>query len=97
MYIKSMAHFCDQSNAFSSMAQSDSLKIRPCTTVVFETSAPHNHVFATCSNGIFYDNRSCPADLVWDDDLKRCSTSSKTCPESRKLMDLLKDKRNNPN
>ena len=28
------------------------------------------HVYATCSNGRKYDNRPCPANLVWDDNVK---------------------------
>ena len=37
------------------------------------------NVYATCSNSILYDNRPCPADLVWDDDRKRCELTSTTC------------------
>ncbi|KAI0236321.1 hypothetical protein LSAT2_013114, partial [Lamellibrachia satsuma] len=29
------------------------------------------HVYVTCSNGIKYNNRPCPANLVWDDNVKR--------------------------
>lgn len=36
-------------------------------------------VYATCSNGILYDNRPCPAALVWDDRAKRCEFVSTTC------------------
>ena len=36
-------------------------------------------VYLTCSNGLTYDNRPCPADLVWDDNLKRCEWTSSTC------------------
>ena len=38
------------------------------------------HVYVTCSNGLTYDNRSCPADLVWDDNKKLCDWTSDTCP-----------------
>ena len=37
-------------------------------------------MFLTCSNGIKHDNRPCPADLVWDDVMKRCEYVSTTCP-----------------
>ncbi len=36
-------------------------------------------VYATCANGILYDNRPCPAGLVWDDNLRRCEFTSSTC------------------
>ena len=39
------------------------------------------HVYATCSNEILYDNRPCPADLVWDDNAKRCEWISTTCSD----------------
>ena len=38
------------------------------------------HVYASCGAGVFYDNRPCPANLVWDDKLKRCEYNSTTCP-----------------
>ena len=41
------------------------------------------HVYATCSNGILYDNRPCPANLVWDDSKKRCEYTSSTCNRGR--------------
>ncbi|KAI0207365.1 hypothetical protein LSAT2_007983 [Lamellibrachia satsuma] len=34
------------------------------------------HVFVTCTNGRKKDNRPCPANLVWDDNVKRCEWSS---------------------
>lgn len=37
------------------------------------------YVYATCSNGILYDNRECPSGLVWDDNVKRCEWTSDTC------------------
>ncbi|BFZ07479.1 hypothetical protein BsWGS_10518 [Bradybaena similaris] len=37
------------------------------------------HMFATCSEGVLYDNRPCPAALLWDDVSKRCEVSSTTC------------------
>ena len=37
------------------------------------------NVFATCSNGLLYDKRPCPAGLVWDDNKKRCEWKSDTC------------------
>ena len=35
--------------------------------------------FVSCSNGRYYD-MPCPPDYVWDDNKKRCSWESKTCP-----------------
>ena len=40
------------------------------------------NVYATCSNGLLYDGRPCPANLVWDDNLKRCEWESTTCGEN---------------
>ena len=37
------------------------------------------HVYASCSNGVMYDGRPCPAGLVWDDNVKRCEWTSTTC------------------
>ncbi|KAI0207937.1 hypothetical protein LSAT2_007383 [Lamellibrachia satsuma] len=37
------------------------------------------NVYVTCSNGDTYDNRPCPAGLVWDDNVKRCEWTSPTC------------------
>ncbi len=37
------------------------------------------HYYATCSNEILYDKRKCPANLVWDDNKKRCEYESDTC------------------
>lgn len=37
------------------------------------------NMFATCSEGVLYDNRPCPASLLWDDVSKRCEVSSTTC------------------
>ncbi len=39
------------------------------------------HVYASCSNERLYDNRPCPAGLVWDDHLKRCEWVSTTCSD----------------
>jgi len=36
--------------------------------------------YATCINGNIIDNRSCPANLVWDDTFKQCLIFSQTCP-----------------
>ena len=36
-------------------------------------------VYATCSNGAIYDNRSCPTGLLWNDNVKRCEWTSPTC------------------
>ena len=44
-------------------------------------SCVSEHVYASCSNGLLYDERPCaPADppLVWDDILKRCEYEA-TC------------------
>ena len=37
------------------------------------------HMYITCSNGISYDKRPCPASLVWNDDKKWCDWTSSTC------------------
>ena len=39
-------------------------------------------VYATCSNELLYDERPCPANLVWDDNAKRCEYESATCSEN---------------
>ena len=49
------------------------------------------HVYATCSNEILYDNRSCPADLVWDDNKKRCEYTSLTCNSGGSTGDCVSD------
>ncbi|XP_071111176.1 proprotein convertase subtilisin/kexin type 5-like isoform X1 [Haliotis cracherodii] len=41
-------------------------------------------VFASCAYGHLYDNRTCPAHLVWDDFYKRCEHASSTCPPGEK-------------
>ncbi|KAK2174985.1 hypothetical protein NP493_762g01012 [Ridgeia piscesae] len=38
------------------------------------------HMYVTCSNGITYKDRPCPANLVWDDKKKLCDWNSATCP-----------------
>ncbi|KAI0211307.1 hypothetical protein LSAT2_003869 [Lamellibrachia satsuma] len=37
------------------------------------------HVYVTCSHGRKFDNRPCPASLVWDDNVKQCRWTSDTC------------------
>ena len=44
------------------------------------------NVYVTCSNGILHPNRPCPANLVWDDNLKRCEWTSTTCGQSFILL-----------
>ncbi|KAI0225346.1 hypothetical protein LSAT2_023808 [Lamellibrachia satsuma] len=40
-------------------------------------------VFATCDASLkFFDNRPCPATLVWDDNVKNCRGYSATCGTS---------------
>ena len=39
-------------------------------------------VYATCSNELLYDERPCPANLVWDDHVKKCQYESATCSEN---------------
>lgn len=39
------------------------------------------YVYVTCSNGGTYDERPCPAGLVWDDIVKRCEWQSNTCQQ----------------
>ena len=41
-------------------------------------------VYATCSNGILYDNRPCPAGLVWSTDARACTYKS-NCSEYAQL------------
>ena len=51
------------------------------------------NVYVTCSNGIKYDNRPCPASLVWDDFEKRCEYTSDTCPnlQGKNLSHIFKE------
>ena len=43
-------------------------------------SCTNCNMYVTCSNGITYADRPCPAaNLVWDDNLKRCEYVSTTC------------------
>merc|ERR1712193_529968 len=43
-------------------------------------------VYASCSEGIFTDNRPCPDEgTVWDDKLKKCLFNSNTCKSKRQL------------
>nr|CCJ09603.1 Periotrophin [Patella vulgata] len=37
------------------------------------------HMYCTCSNGMMYDKRPCPANTVWDDIQKMCMHISFTC------------------
>jgi len=37
------------------------------------------HYYCTCLGNIRYDKRPCPANLIWDDNAKRCLGSSSTC------------------
>merc|ERR1712193_290140 len=44
-------------------------------------------VYASCSEGIFTDNRPCPDEgTVWDDKLKKCLFNSNTCKSKRQLV-----------
>ena len=36
-------------------------------------------VFVSCIGGVLYDNRLCPATLVWDDNKKNCLPISNSC------------------
>merc|ERR1719244_1062135 len=39
-------------------------------------------IFATCANGLLFDERPCPqAGTVWDDRVKECRWASSTCSE----------------
>ena len=42
-------------------------------------SCTNCNTYVTCSNGLTYADRPCPADLVWNDNLKRCEYESNTC------------------
>ena len=48
-------------------------------------SCTNCNTYVTCSNGITYADRPCPANLVWDDNLKRCEYESNTCAPKNKL------------
>ena len=51
-------------------------------------------VYATCSNERLYDNRLCPAGLVWDDNLKRCEWVSTTCSDGSEIAGEVQDEQN---
>ena len=40
-------------------------------------------VYVTCFNEVIYKNRPCPANLVWDDNIKRCEWKSDTCTSDK--------------
>jgi len=46
-------------------------------------------VYASCANGYLYDNRPCPAGLVWDDITKACQYVSSTCQAESEVPEVI--------
>ncbi len=65
----------------SDTCNSGGLCVSSCTGVLNGDyqSCQGCHVYVTCSNGIAYDGRNCPAGLLWDDNIRRCEYTTDTC------------------
>ena len=41
------------------------------------------NMYVTCLGNFMWEDRQCPDKSVWDDDIKMCSLTSPTCPDSK--------------